>query len=68
MPKLVGTFFNLSIPNLSKLDFKLAKSIYLANVYVSTPVAFCKSAFAAQLSKSNLTFNFPPENFGSGNY
>ena len=67
LPKLVGTFFDLLIPNLPKLDFKLAKSVFLANFYVSTTVAFCKSAFAAQLGKSNLTFTFPPEDFGSGN-
>ena len=43
--KLLDTFFNLSISNLSTLDCKLAKSPYLANVDVSTPVAFLTIAF-----------------------
>ena len=43
----VGTFFSLSMSNLSTLDFKLAKSTFLANLDVSTPVAFFKSAFVA---------------------
>ena len=29
--KLVGKFFSLSIANMATLDFKLAKSIFLAN-------------------------------------
>ena len=33
--KAVGTFFNLLIPYLSTLDFKLAKSTFLANFDVS---------------------------------
>ena len=45
--KSVGTFFNLSISNLSTLYFRLAKSTFLAYFDVSTPVAFFKSAFAA---------------------
>ena len=45
--KSVGRFFSLSISNLSTLDFKLAKSTFLANVYVSTPVVFFKSAIVA---------------------
>ena len=45
--KLVGTFFNLSISDLFTLDFKLAKSTFLGNFDVSTPVAFFKSAFVA---------------------
>ena len=44
---LPGTFFNLSISNLSILDFKLAQSTFLANFDVSTPVSFFKSAFVA---------------------
>ena len=38
MLKLAGIFFNLSISYLSTLDFKLAKSTFLANFDVSTPV------------------------------
>ena len=45
MFELVVTFFNLSISDLPISDFKLAKSIFLANFNVSTPVAFSKSAF-----------------------
>ena len=40
MLKLVGTFFSLSISNLPSSDFKSAKSNFLANFDVSTPVAF----------------------------
>ena len=40
--KPLGTFFNLSISNLSISDFKLAQSVFLA-----TPVAFFKSSFVA---------------------
>ena len=29
------------------------------------PVAYFKSVFVAQLDKSNSTFTFPPEDFGS---
>ena len=43
--QLVGSFSNLSISNLSNLDFKFAESTFLANFDVSTPVAFFKSAF-----------------------
>ena len=45
--KVVGPFFNLSISNLSTSDFKLVKSVFLANFDVSTPVALFKSAFVA---------------------
>ena len=45
--KLVGTFFNLSISNLSTSDVKLARSTSVANFDVSAPVAFFKSAFGA---------------------
>ena len=45
--KLVGTFSNLSISNLSILDFKLAKSTFLANFNESTPTAFFKSHIVA---------------------
>ena len=37
--KLLGTFPNLSISNLSTSDFNLAKSTFLTNFEVSTPVA-----------------------------
>ena len=47
MFKLVGTFFNLSLSNLSTSDFKLAKSTFLEKADVSTPVAFFKSDFIA---------------------
>ena len=43
--KLVSTFFNLTVSNLSTLD--LAKSTFLANIDVSTPVTFYKFAFVA---------------------
>ena len=36
---------NWSISNLSTFDFKLPKSSFLANLYVSTPVAFLKVGF-----------------------
>ena len=42
-----GTGTNLSISNLSTLHFKFAKSIFLANFDVSTPVPFFKSPFVA---------------------
>ena len=45
--KLLSTFFNLSISNLSTSDFKLAKSVFLARDDVSTRVALFKSAFVA---------------------
>ena len=31
--KLIGTFYNLSISNLSTLDFKIAKSTFSANLF-----------------------------------
>ena len=34
----------------------------------STLIAFSKSAFVAQLDKSNSTLTLPLENFGSGKY
>ena len=37
--------FKFSITNLSSSDFKFAKSTFLANFNVSTPVEFIKSAF-----------------------
>ena len=45
--KLLGTFFNLLISNLSTLDFKLAKPTFLAHFDITTPVAFFKSDFVA---------------------
>ena len=42
--KQLGTFFNLSISNLSTSDFKSAKSVFLAKSNVSTTAAFLKSA------------------------
>ena len=45
--KLDGTFFNLSISHLSTFDFKSAKSTFLANLDLSMPGAFLKSAFVA---------------------
>ena len=44
---LFSTFFNLSISNLSTLDFKLTKSTFLTNFDVSRPVAFFKPAFVS---------------------
>ena len=40
--KPVSTYLNLSISNLSASDFKLAKSVFLANSDLSTPVTFFK--------------------------
>ena len=68
MFKLVGTFFNLSILNLSTSDFKLGKSVFLAKFDVSTPFAFFKSDFVVWLSKSNSTFTFAPKGFGFRKY
>ena len=45
--KLVATFFSLSKPNLSTLDFKLTKSTFLANLNVLMPAAFLKFDFVA---------------------
>ena len=45
--KSTGTVFNLSTSILSTSAFKLAKSDFAANLEVSTPVAFFKSAFVA---------------------
>ena len=38
--KLIDTFLNLSMPNLSTWDFKLDKSLFLEKSDVSTIVAF----------------------------
>ena len=38
--KLLRTFFILSVPNISTLDFKLAKSTLFANFDLSRPAAF----------------------------
>ena len=43
--KLIGTFSNLSLSDLSTSDFKLVKSGFLAKSEVSTLVQFFKSAF-----------------------
>ena len=51
--KLVGKFFSLSISNMATLDFKLAKSIFLANFDAWAPVAFFNAVFVAELI--NLT-------------
>ena len=40
--KLLGTFFNLLISNLSTSDFKLAKLTFFAKSDVATSVAFFK--------------------------
>ena len=68
MLKLVDIFFNLSKSNLSTSDLNLAKSTFIANFDVSTPVTFFKSAFVAYLDKSNSTFTLPLKDFGSGKY
>ena len=44
---MVGTFFNLSMSNLSTLGLKSAKSTFLAKDDISAPVAFFKSVFVA---------------------
>ena len=68
MLKLVETFFSLSISNLSILDFKLAKSTFLAKDDVSIPVSFFKSVFVAYLEEPNSTLTFPFKDLGSGKY
>ena len=68
MLKLLGTFFNLSISNLSISVFKLAKSVFLAKSDVSTPVAFFRSIVAVEKDKSNSTFTFALKDFGFGKY
>ena len=68
MLKLFQTFLNLSISNFSTSDFILAKLISLAKSDVSSPVAFIKSNFFAQLGKSNSTFTFAPIDFGFRKY
>ena len=42
--------------SLSTSDFKPAKSVFLANFYLSTSVAFFKSNFVPQLDKSISNF------------
>ena len=68
MLKLLGTFFDLSISNLSTSYFKLAKSTFFENSDASAPVVFFKSAFVVWLDKSNLTFTLPIKDFGFGKY
>ena len=53
---------------MSTLNFKLAKSTFLVNSDVSTPVAFFKSAFVVYLNKPNSTFTLTPKVLGSGKY
>ena len=45
MRQPLGTFFDLSISNLSTSDLKLVKIFYLANSVVSKPAAFLMSDF-----------------------
>ena len=70
MLKLISTFLNLSISNLSTSHFKLTKSNFLANFDVSTPAVFFESASVAYLDKSNSTFipHFDYAGSGSGKY
>ena len=42
--KPLGTYFNLSVSNLSTSDSKLVKSVFLAKSDVSTVAVFLKSA------------------------
>ena len=44
---LFGKFFNLSISNLSTLDYKLSESTFLENFDASITLAFFKSVFVA---------------------
>ena len=60
--------FSLSISKLSTLDFKLAKSTFVAKDYISIPVAFFKFVFVAYLDKSNSTFTVRPKHFVSGKH
>ena len=69
--KLVAAFFNLSISNLSRSEFKLAKWTVLANFDVSTRVHFLNLLLLinySNLKSKFLLFPFPPEDFGSGKY
>ena len=68
MFEFLGTIFNLSISNLSASDLEIAKSNYLANFAVSTPVAFFESAFVAVFNRSDSTFTFRAKDFGFGKY
>ena len=45
--KLLASFSNVSISKLSISDIKIAKSAFLANFDLPTPVTFFKSGFAA---------------------
>ena len=45
MRQPLGTFFDLSISNLSTSDLKLVKIFYLAKSVVSRPAAFLMSGF-----------------------
>ena len=61
--KLFGTFFNLSMSNLSTSDCKLAKLVFLAKSDISIPVAFFKYTFLAELDKTNSDFTFASKCF-----
>ena len=67
--KSTETGTNLSISNLSTLDFSLAKSLFLANFNLPIPVAFFKPGFVALLDKSTLTLISSPKGcYGLGKY
>ena len=59
--KLAGTDFILSRSILSTSAFKFDKFDLNANLDVSVPVAFFKSAFVAWFNKSILTLMSPPK-------
>ena len=66
--RLVETFFSLSISNLSTLDFKLAKSIFLAISEILALVSFFKSDFVSYLDKSTSSFSLSSNDYGSAKY
>ena len=68
MFEFLGTIFNSSISNLSTSDFEIAKSNFLANFGVSTPVAFFESALVTIFNRSDSTLTFPAKDFGFGKY
>ena len=61
-------FSNLPISNLSISDFKIAKSTFIVNFHVSTPVASFNPAFLHNKVNLQETFKFFPEGFGLGKY
>ena len=66
--KPIETVFNFSTSILSISAFKVAKFDFSANLEVSIPVAFFKSASVALLDKSTLTLMSPKGPYRLGKY